>query len=322
MDAQPVDGPISSEPLPEQGEIAGDARVMLGAGAAPREAMPMLPIVFDDLCSRLARALSDLFGQDTAVTVEALRSRRFGDVIDDVLLPSQFVPFLAEGWGGRALLVTDPPLAILTLERLLGAGQGARSQALGRPYSRIETAILTRVADAVLGSAQAAFSELAPVILRREGVEADPRLLTVALRSDTVFSAELRIALGEWSGGIGLVLPYASLGPARTALRSPFMGKNTGGDDPWSAHLATETWQATLEAEAVLHETRLPLRQLLHLSVGDTLMFDVTPDDLVEIRCGGVAVTRGRMGRVDGRIAVQVVEPVTRFRAPSESPPR
>jgi flagellar motor switch protein FliM len=52
----------------------------------------------------------------------------------------------------------------------------------------------------------------------------------------------------------------------------------------------------------------MPLGRVLDLAVGDTLMFEMKPTDLVEVRCGGVSLARGRIGRVEGRIAVQVVE--------------
>jgi flagellar motor switch protein FliM len=317
LDQEEVDEALGFR-LPDR-EPEGDARAMLGAGAAPRERMPMLPIVFDDLCGRLSLSLRELFGTETAVAVEGgLVPRRYADVIDEIVLPAQLVTFVAEGWAGHGLLAAGPEFATLALDTLLGGAGTDGGQPLTRPFSGIETAILGRIADVALGEAEAAFREVLPVAFRRDRIESDPRLVAIARSGEVVLPATLRVSLDGRSGRITLVLPLATLEPARAVLRSPFMGAKAGPDDQWAIHLATEAWQSTLEVETILHETRLPLRQVLALSVGDTLMFEMRPSDLVEVRCGGLPVTRGHIGRVDGRIAVQVVEPVLRPRAPHE----
>ena len=78
--------------------------------------------------------------------------------------------------------------------------------------------------------------------------------------------------------------------------------------------LATELWQAELKVEAVLHEMRAPLKQVLALQVGDTLMFDARPNELVTLRCGDWTLAQGRVGRIDDAIAVQLVRPLRRSR--------
>jgi flagellar motor switch protein FliM len=62
----------------------------------------------------------------------------------------------------------------------------------------------------------------------------------------------------------------------------------------------------------VLHEAQMPLKRMMKLEIGDTLMFDARPDSFVSLRCGDFVVTDGRIGRVDDKIAVQVVTPLRR----------
>src|SRR5437764_8363137 len=54
----------------------------------------------------------------------------------------------------------------------------------------------------------------------------------------------------------------------------------------------------------------MPLKQLMSLDVGDTLSLELKPDALVTVRCGNVALTEGRMGRVGDKVAVRVVKPL------------
>ena len=93
-----------------------------------------------------------------------------------------------------------------------------------------------------------------------------------------------------------------------------FMGEKFGRDPIWEGHLATEIGQAEIGVDAVLYEARLPLRQMMRLKVGDTLMLEIKPDAMVTVRCGDVTLTEGRMGRVGDRVAVRVAKPLRKPR--------
>ena len=69
-----------------------------------------------------------------------------------------------------------------------------------------------------------------------------------------------------------------------------------------------------MEVSAVLDEMRKPLGEVMDLKVGDTLMLDAKPSDLVTLRAGDWRLTQGRVGRVDDKIAIQVARPLRRSR--------
>ena len=90
------------------------------------------------------------------------------------------------------------------------------------------------------------------------------------------------------------------------------MGEKLGRDPIWENHLATEVWQADVAVKCVLHECTMPLKRVMKFEIGDTLMFDARPDSVASLRCGEFIVSEGRIGRVDDKIAVQVVSPLRR----------
>ena len=111
-----------------------------------------------------------------------------------------------------------------------------------------------------------------------------------------------------------MLLPYATIEPIRDLLLQSFMGEKFGRDPAWEGHLANEIWQANASVDIILHETKLPIRRMSNLQVGETLVFDARQDDNVTIRCGDFNLSEGRIGRVGERIAVQVVKPLRRSR--------
>jgi flagellar motor switch protein FliM len=50
----------------------------------------------------------------------------------------------------------------------------------------------------------------------------------------------------------------------------------------------------------------MPLHRIMNLEVGQTVMLGATPDSKIELRCRGVPLLTGRMGRVGTSVAVRV----------------
>jgi flagellar motor switch protein FliM len=88
------------------------------------------------------------------------------------------------------------------------------------------------------------------------------------------------------------------------------MGEKFGRDNIWESHLATELWTTQMEVRAVLDEQQLPLSQVLNLKIGETIVLNATADSAVQLRCGAIPLTTGRMGRKGHNIAVRVDTPL------------
>ncbi len=107
-------------------------------------------------------------------------------------------------------------------------------------------------------------------------------------------------------GRIEMLLPYATLEPVRELLLQMFMGEKFGRDSIWENHLATELWSTEVDIQAVLDEKKMSLDEVLNLGIGDTVMFNASPDSPTTLRCGGISMVSGKMGRSGQNIAVKV----------------
>jgi flagellar motor switch protein FliM len=67
-----------------------------------------------------------------------------------------------------------------------------------------------------------------------------------------------------------------------------------------------------VDIDAILDEQTMPLSKIMNLQVGETVMMNASPDSKIELRCGGVPLLRGRMGRVGSSVAVRVEEAIKR----------
>jgi flagellar motor switch protein FliM len=168
--------------------------------------------------------------------------------------------------------------------------------------------------EVVLADAELAFKPLSPVKFNIDRLETNPRFAAISRPANAAILVRLRIDMEDRGGNVELLLPYATIEPIRDVLLQMFMGEKFGRDPIWEGHLATEIGQAEMVVDAVLYEERLPIKQLMKLDVGDTLMLELRSDALVTVRCGDVTLTEGRMGRVGDRVAVRVAKPLRKPR--------
>ena len=56
----------------------------------------------------------------------------------------------------------------------------------------------------------------------------------------------------------------------------------------------------------MLDEQKITLREVMDFKVGQTLMLNNGPDSLVEMRCGGIPLAHGRIGRMSNNVAVRI----------------
>ena len=236
---------------------------------------------------------------------------RFGDYLNSIPLPAILAVFKAEQWDNYGLVTVNSNLIYSVIDVLLGGRRAAVERAhRGRPYTTIETTMIRRMVEVILADAEQAFTPVSPVRFSIDRLETNPRFAVISRPANAAILVKLRVDMEDRGGTVELLLPYATIEPIRDVLLQMFMGEKFGRDPIWEGHLATEIGQAEIAVEAVLYEAELPLKRMMALEVGDTLDLDLDPDALVTMRCGNVALTEGRMGRVGDRIAVRVIKPL------------
>jgi flagellar motor switch protein FliM len=290
-------------------------RAIIDSAMVSYERLPMLEIVFDRLVRLMTTSLRNFTSDNVEVSLDRITSVRFGEYLNSIPLPAILAVFKAEEWENFGLFTVDSNLIYAMIDVLLGGRRGQTATRVdGRPYTTIETNLVKRMIEVVLADAEQAFRPVSPVRFNVDRLETNPRFAAISRPTNAAILVRLRIDMEDRGGAIEMLLPYATIEPIRETLLQSFMGDKFGRDPIWEGHLATEIWQAEVEVDAVLYEDMLPLKRLMDLDVGDTLLLDLKADALVKVRCGDVGLTEGRMGRMGDRIAVRVAKPLRRPR--------
>jgi flagellar motor switch protein FliM len=305
---------------PAGGERTG-LRALINSAMISYERLPMLEVVFDRLVRLSTASLRSFTSDNVEVALDSITSVRFGDYVNSIPLPAILAVFKAQEWDNYGIVTVDSELIYSIIDILLGGGRnGAVTRIEGRPYTTIETNLVSRLIELVLADAEQAFGPLSPVKFNLERLETNPRFATVAREANAAILVSLRIDMEDRGGKIEMLLPHATIEPIREQLLQMFMGEKFGRDPTWEGHLATEIHSAEVDVDAVLFDEQMSLQKVLELEVGQTILFDATPQEPVIIKCGDISLTTGVMGRRGNNISVRVTHPLVRPKATPEAP--
>ncbi|NCC03560.1 MAG: flagellar motor switch protein FliM [Proteobacteria bacterium] len=271
------------------------------------ERLPMLEVVFDRLVRMMSTSLRNFTSDNVEVSLDQITSVRFGDYLNSIPLPAMLAVFKAEEWDNSALMTIDSAMIYSIVDVLLGGRRGTAAMRIeGRPYTTIERNLVERLVRVILSDVSGAFDPLSPVTFRFDRLETNPRFATIARPANAAVLAKLRIDMEDRGGRIEILIPYATLEPIRELLLQMFMGEKFGRDSIWETHLGNELLMTDMNMEAVLGEATVSLGAVMNWKVGSRFMLNVRPDDSISLRSGDVTLFRGRMGSLNGNIAVRI----------------
>jgi flagellar motor switch protein FliM len=286
---------------------------IINSGLVSYERLPMLEIVFDRLVRIMSTSLRNFTGDNVEVSIESIASLRFGTYLSAIPLPAMLAVIKAEEWDNQGLLVVDSPLIYTIVDVLLGGRRGTAAMRIeGRPFTTIERVLVERLVHVVLADLATAFDPLTPVTFRFERLEVNPRFAAISRLSNAAVLARLRVDMEDRGGRLELLLPYATLEPVRELLLQKFMGEKFGRDSIWETHLAEELWNTEITLDAVLDEQTARLSDVMALAPGSRLELNIAPSARVALRCGGMTLFEGRLGRRKSSLAVQIESAVAR----------
>jgi len=313
LNQEEIDSLLGFDVNDDQIQDKSGVRAIINSALVSYERLPMLEIVFDRLVRLMTTSLRNFTSDNVEVSLDNITSIRFGDYLNSIPLPAILAVFRAEQLDNYGLFTVDSNLIYSIVDVLLGGRRGTAAMRIeGRPYTTIERTLVQRMTEVILQDMCVAFEPLAPVTFSLDRLETNPRFAAIARPANAAILVKLRIDMEDRGGRTELLLPYATLEPIRKLLLQQFMGEKFGRDSIWESHLATELWSTRVDIDAILDEQTMSLSKMMNLQVGETIMLNASPDSKIQLRCGGVPLLLGRMGRVGNQVAVRVEDAVQR----------
>ena len=286
-------------------------RAIINSAMVSYERLPMLEVIYDRLVRLLTTSLRNFTSDNVEVSLDTITSMRFGDYLNSIPLPAMLAVYKAVEWDNFALITIDSGLIYGIVDILLGGRGSPAVRVEGRPYTTIETNLVSRMVEVILKDSEIAFQPVSPVKFELERLETNPRFATIARPANAAILVRLRIDMEDRGGRVEILLPYSTIEPIRHLLLQGFMGEKFGRDQIWEGHLANELWQTEVPIDVVLDEFEVPLKRVMELKVGETLPMTIGAEDSVVLKSSGIPLSRGYVGQSNGNVALKLKRGLT-----------
>jgi flagellar motor switch protein FliM len=271
------------------------------------ERLPMLEVVCERMVRTFATSMRNLTSDAIDVSLEEITSTRFGEFMNHAALPAMFGVFKVREWENYGVVTIDSGLIYAVVDALLGGRRGnAPMRVEGRAFTTIETQLVWKMVQLALEELSRSFEAIEPVTMEIERIETSPRFAAIAGPSNITAVATFRVDMEGRGGKFSVLLPYATIEPIRDKLQQRFMGDKLGRDRMWESHMASELVNTAVTVDVVLGEKLMSLREVTNLAVGQTIALNHSPDDALQVQCGGVPLGHAHIGQRSRNIAIRM----------------
>jgi flagellar motor switch protein FliM len=286
-----------------------------------KERLRTLEAMYERLVKGLEAWLISRVRGQIEVRLQSVEQFSFGEFTLSLPMPCSSFIFDIQGTGQKGVIDIGPEFSTYIVDRLFG-GEGTGTP-LTRALTPIERMAVRSVADRVTSLLQEIWQDHVPMELNITGFESSPEILQVVNREDPVLVANVEFSTGSVSSLVLLCLPFSVLDKFFTSSGQQRM-----------ALLATneqEREQTRLRSEAALRATKVPLtaclpdfqlamRDIAQIVEGTIIPTGIPKDARVIVRAGSQERFIGHAGRVNGNLAVRIVDALPSSASTPDSP--
>jgi flagellar motor switch protein FliM len=298
-----------AEARPEPARARKTQDPLLDQNALSVDKLPALAVIFDRFAANLAESISALCGSAAALSVRTIDTAQLFAVLGDNQGTVAAVLHSTE-LDSRALVIFDRPFVDAVLHIAFGGDAGEHQDTPPRPPSKIELALVERVAKGAANGLEAAFVGFAAAPFVLEKLEPIADLHVLGRRNAPVVLARISFEAANVNGSVLALLPQAALLPLKKKLaRDPDIETPTL-DPRWAKQMQAGVSFAQIPVKGVLEEIAMNLGEVAELAIGDVLHLRGTGMGRVRLECGGHDLFWCKLGRREDRYTLEIEEPI------------
>jgi flagellar motor switch protein FliM len=311
----------------QDGRVAGDSGQDPDAPVVPydltsqdriiRGQMPTLDSINERIASMFGSNLAGRTRLDVRVSAAPSTLMKFADV-GAMFSPPTTVWVVNLGPGhGLGVLLLDGPLGRSLLSGALGDRKGRVDAVVAESRNEltsVERMVLKHLLGMFTEAMAGAWHEILPFRPEVLRFESDPRMAMVAPPSDLAILCSYDVN-GAVSGRLQIAIPYATVEPVKKMLTSP-PRPGSGVDARFSAALAKDLENVSVEVRVEMGRTTLNFSRLLDLKVGDLLVLEGGESTPLPIYVQGRRKLTGSPRVAGGSLAVVVDKGFADARSP------
>ncbi|MBG9656832.1 flagellar motor switch protein FliM [Cytobacillus firmus] len=211
---------------------------------------------------------------------------------------------------GRILMEVNPNVAYAMMDRLMG-GRGTSINKVDN-LTEIETKIMSATFERAFENLREAWSTIADIDPILSDFEVNPQFLQMVSPNETVVVISLNTTIGETSGMINICIPHVVLEPIIPKLSVHYwMQTDKKEREPEViARLERNIQKAEVPVICELGSSDIAIQEFLSLDIGDVIELNRGIDRPLTIKVGNIPKFIGQPGKLNKKMAVQILDTV------------
>jgi len=276
-----------------------------------KERLRTLEAMYERLVKSLEAWLISRVRGQIEVRLQSVEQFSFGEFTLSLPTPCSSFVFEIAGTGQKGVMDVGPEFSNYIIDRLFG-GEGVGTS-LTRALTPIERMAVRSIADRVTVLLQEIWQDYVPMELNITAFESSPEILQVVNREDPVLVANVEVTAGNASSLLLICLPFSVLDKFFTSHAQARTGAILTNESEREATRAKS--EAALRATKVPMTARLPefqlsMRDIARLDVGSVIPTGIPRESRIILRAGSQERFIGHPGRVNGNLAVRILDSV------------
>jgi flagellar motor switch protein FliM len=272
-----------------------------------REHSRILQIGFDGFARQATTVFTSALRTVCQVTLASIEQRTYAEYVDSLGGSTYMTLFAAEPMSGSGVLEMPLNATMACVDHMLGGPGGPDQQE--RPLSEIESAVVNRLTERLLGEMRYSLSSIVPLEPAITAVEYSPQFAQVAAASDVMVVVTFELRQGATEHALTICLPFAGLLPYVTAAAAPseVSDRERTQRARATAQLHAGFQEVPIDVMVQFRPTKVEPDQLTGLQVGDVIRLAHPAAAPLDVMVADMTFAHATPGAQGKRLAALVV---------------
>jgi flagellar motor switch protein FliM len=247
-----------------------------------KEQLKSIKSIHDKLARNLASQISTVLRTIVRIDLQSVDQMTYGEFLMSIPSPTSFNIFSLRPLDGNAILELSPSIVFPMIDRLLG-GEG-KAFDIDREFTDIELNLLDSIFRIIMQKLRGAWDNVMDFHPLVKIKESSPNVIQIVAQNEIVIIVVLEMIIGENSGMINIAYPVIFLESVLSKMSSrDIIISESNSRKSKNKELKELVKRADIEAEVILGDTTLSLKEILDLEKGSIIRLNRDVNEMVTI---------------------------------------
>jgi len=294
----------------EAGKEPDATSSLLSGGELSVERLPMLQVLFEQVCESMVQQFSNLSSASMEIALERVWT---GDIHEADVSDEQHIIIQLETGEDKpcAYFVLDRPSLYLLIECMLGASGNERPYLEKHAFTAMEFMFAKTIASQASQAFCRVFSDIIEISMSVKSAVKGSEIDLLSVSDDVFLTSNIALDVFNRSGSMNILIPQGILAPVKNRFVNSDNQDIDSEDLPWMEHLKTQFQHTAMECTATLDGGKITLGDVAQMKVGEILELGIPADSPVRLSSNEEDLFWCELGQADGAFTLKIKDPAS-----------